>query len=218
MTYSEDRDQEEVVADPELKAWQRRGNRRDFLKKSVVLATGAGILGSQGWIGPRAVEAADTVNLRYTLWDPNQQPYMKQAIKLFTDANPNIKVTIEQYAWASYWTKIQTETAGRNAADVQWAHASWWPGWMAQGGYYLNENKYIVRDKVDLGQYFPQLVNLWKVNGAVTSLPKDWDTICIYYNKSLLSKAGLAEPTADWTWNVKDGGDFLKYAMKLTVD
>src|SRR5664280_444563 len=143
---------------------------------------------------------------------------MKQAIKLFTDANPNIKVTIEQYAWASYWTKIQTETAGRNAADVQWAHASWWPGWMAQGGYYLNENKYIVRDKVDLGQYYPALVNLWKVNGAVTSLPKDWDTICMYYNKDMLAKAGLAEPTAAWTWNAKDGGDFLKYAMKLTID
>jgi multiple sugar transport system substrate-binding protein len=219
MSYSEDRDQEELPLDPEQEAWQHRANRRDFLKKSgVVLATGAGILGSQGWVGPRRVEAADTVNLRYTLWDPNQAPYMKQAIKLFTDANPKIKVTIEQYAWASYWTKVQTETAGRNAADVQWGQLAWWPGWIAQGGYYLNENKYIVRDKVDLGQYFPQLVNLWKVKGQVTSLPKDWDTICMYYNKNLLAKAGLAEPTASWTWNPKDGGDLLKYAMKLTID
>ena len=100
MSYSEDRDQEELPLDPEQEAWQHRANRRDFLKKSgVVLATGAGILGSQGWVGPRRVEAADTVNLRYTLWDPNQAPYMKQAIKLFTDANPKIKVSIEQYSW-----------------------------------------------------------------------------------------------------------------------
>ena len=136
----------EEPRDPEYDAW-RRTSRRGFLKKSAVLATSAGILGSQGWIGSRAVEASDTVNLRYTLWDPNQEPYMKQAIKQFTDVNPNIKVSVEQYDWNHYWTKIQTETAGRNAADVQWAHVSWWPGWMAQGGYYLNLSKYIIREQ-----------------------------------------------------------------------
>ncbi len=219
MSNPEDRDQRELTPDPEKEAWRRRSNRREFLKKSgVVLATSAGVLGSQGWVGPRGVEAANTVNLRYTLWDPNQEPYMKQAIKQFTDVNPNIKVSVEQYDWNHYWTKIQTETAGRNAADIQWAHVSWWPGWMAQGGYYLNLSKYITRDKIDLGMYFPQLVNMWKVNGQETSLPKDWDTICVYYNKSLLSKAGLPEPPSNWSWNAKDGGDYMKYILKLTVD
>ena len=36
--------------------------------------------------------------------------------------------------------------------------------------------------------------------------------------QGLLSKAGLPEPPNNWTWNAKDGGDYFKYILKLTVD
>lgn len=209
---------DQISLDPDQEQWVARTGRRDFLKKTgLTLATAAGVMTSGGWVGARAA-ARSNVSLRYTLWDINQRPAMKKAIDVFTHANPNISVSIELYDWNHYWTKIQTEVAGGDAADLSWGHLAWWPGFIANGHYYLNEAPYIKRDKVDLGAYYAQLVDLYKINGQPTSLPKDWDTITVFYNKSLLQKAGLPDPSSGWTWNPTDGGDFLRYAQKLTLD
>jgi ABC-type glycerol-3-phosphate transport system substrate-binding protein len=49
-------------------------------------------------------------------------------------------------------------------------------------------------------------------NGSVYGLPRDNEINILYYNKDLFDKAGVAYPTADWTWD-----DFLAAAEKLTV-
>jgi multiple sugar transport system substrate-binding protein len=50
-------------------------------------------------------------------------------------------------------------------------------------------------------------------------LPKDWDTIAMFYNKKMLAEAGV-DPKAmeTWTWNPKDGGTFEETIAKLTLD
>ncbi|HTX71007.1 MAG TPA: ABC transporter substrate-binding protein [Thermoleophilia bacterium] len=49
------------------------------------------------------------------------------------------------------------------------------------------------------------------VNGNVMALPALVDNLCLVYNKKLFDQAGLAYPTADWTWD-----DFRSAAAKLT--
>ena len=44
-------------------------------------------------------------------------------------------------------------------------------------------------------------------------MPKDVDTIALWYNKTLFDEAGLEYPTADWTWD-----DVTEAAKKLTKD
>ena len=43
------------------------------------------------------------------------------------------------------------------------------------------------------------------------ALPKDVDAIALWYNKELFKQAGVAYPTANWTWN-----DLTAAAQKLT--
>ena len=50
-------------------------------------------------------------------------------------------------------------------------------------------------------------------------MPKDWDTIALFYNKEMTDAAGLTEAQlADLEWNPTDGGTYEQAIAKLTVD
>ena len=51
-----------------------------------------------------------------------------------------------------------------------------------------------------------------RFDGTAYGIPRDFDTIALYYNKDLFDKAGVEYPTADWTWD-----DLRAAAEKLTV-
>ena len=70
---------------------------------------------------------------------------------------------------------------------------------------------YVARDKVDLGNYMPAVMDAYKFKDHVYALPKDVDAIALWYNKELFKQAGVDYPTADWTWD-----DLTAAAQKLT--
>jgi len=159
---------------------------------------------------------AKKLTLRYALWDQNQRPAMEASIAEFMKNNPDIDVKVELYPWADYWTKLTTGLATGTAPDVFWGHLAWFPS-MVTRGQLLDLQPYIDRDKVDLSPYYPALVEAWKYQGDSYGIPKDWDTIALFINKEMIAKAGLVYP-ADLKWNPIDGGSFLRYIQKLTLD
>jgi multiple sugar transport system substrate-binding protein len=163
------------------------------------------------------VFAAPKITLRYGLWDSNQQPAMEASIKEFMKQNPDIDVKVELVAWNDYWTKITTGVAAGTLPDVFWGHLAYFSGLVSKGAL-MDLTPYIKKDKIDLKAYYPQLVSNWNYKGKQYGIPKDWDTICLYYNKDLFDKAHIPYPTADWSWNPKDGGEFLQTLQKLTID
>src|SRR5690606_35837784 len=70
----------------------------------------------------------------------------------------------------------------------------------------------------DLSLYYQPLLENWRYQGKQYGIPKDWDTICIMYNKDAFDKAGIPYPSPDWSWNPKDGGEFVQVLQRLTVD
>ncbi len=198
------------------------GNQRQYLARPaawvalglVVVMMLAGLAACGG--GSSSSSSNGVVNLRYALWDANEQVGYKQSIAQFMQQHPNIHVTIEQTPWDQYWQKLSTEFAAGNAPDVFWDHLAYYPGFVQQGQL-MNLSPLIQQDKIDMAQYYPQLVQEWTYNGNVYGLPKDWDTIAILYNKQMFQKMGLPAPT-NMTWNPTDGGTFLQLAQKLTLD
>ena len=61
--------------------------------------------------------------------------------------------------------------------------------------------------------FFPRLTEAAQWNGRTYVLPSSGQVAVVYYNKDLFDEAGLAYPTADWTWD-----DMVRMAEALTHD
>lgn len=165
-----------------------------------------------------AAPAADAVEIRYGLWDSAQQPAYEACAAEFSKANPNITIKVEQNGWDDYWSGIQTGMIAGNAPDVFTNHLAKYPEF-ASKGQIIDIQPLVDRDKVPTDIYIGELAQLWTREGKRYGLPKDWDTIAVFYNKKMVEDAGIdPKIMEDWAWNPDDGGTFEETIAKLTID
>jgi len=179
------------------------------LALSLAACTGSSPAATGGSTGG----AAATGTVSYWLWDANQLPAYKACADAFTQANPTIKVEVTQAGWDDYWTKVTNGFVAGTAPDVFTDHLSKYPEFVANG-------QLEPLDDVKLDTYQPGLADLWVAqDGKRYGLPKDFDTVAVFYNKKLIADAGISESDLQtMTWNYDDGGTYEKIAAHLTVD
>lgn len=148
--------------------------------------------------------------IRYAFWDTTQQPYFEKCIEKFNEQYPDVKVTLEPSSWDEYWTKLEAGATGGSIADVFWMNG---PNIMkyADGDVLMDISDRIKEDNIDTGKYPEALVELYNVDGKQYAIPKDFDTIGVWYNKKIFDEAGVPYPTDDWTWD-----DMADIAKQLT--
>lgn len=149
--------------------------------------------------GGGGTSSGQSVTLRYSIWDKNQAPAMEQIVTEFKKTNPNIDVKVEVTPFAQYWTKLETAATGGSAADVFWMNG---PNFIkyASNNIIMPLDDKISADKLDLNNYPAALVSLYTYNGKHYALPKDFDTVGLWYNKQLFDAAGVKYPDATWNW------------------
>jgi len=151
----------------------------------------------------------ERVKLSYMIWDKNQEPGIQKIIDRFEELNPDIDVEIEMYPWGQYWTKLDALAEGKNLPDLFWMHI----------GYFnrFNEAEVMlditdkVEDEIDLEKFEKVVTEIYRSNGKFYGLPKDVDTVGLWYNKKLFDAAGVPYPTKAMTWD-----EFLAVSKKLT--
>jgi multiple sugar transport system substrate-binding protein len=144
------------------------------------------------------------VTLSYAVWDKNQVPAMRQLAATFTQQHPNITIDVQLTPWETYWTKLKAAASGGAAPDVFWMNG---PNFQL----YATNGVLAPLGDFDAGNYPKSLVDLYTVNGQRYGMPKDFDTVGLWYNKSLFDAAGVAYPDDSWTWET-----FKAAAGKLT--
>ena len=165
-----------------------------------------------------ASAALAQTQIKYMLWDANQLPAYQQCAAAFGEQNPDIQVNIEQIGWDDYWTAITTGFVSGTAPDVFTDHLAKYPEFVTNNQL-VDVQPLAERDSVDTGNYIGDLASLWAKDGGRYGLPKDWDTVAVFYNKAMFDAAGI-DPAVmkDWTWNPQDGGTFQEVVSKLTLD
>lgn len=169
----------------------------------VAAAQGTAVAQETGYGG-------ENVTLAYGLWDAAQLPGVKQQISAFNEQFPNIKVEPQVVPYNDYWPKLQTGIGGGAANAVFWMNVSNLPVFASQGSL-LPIDPIVGKGGADPSVYPKALVASYTFGGKSYGLPRDFDTIALFYNTDLFDKAGVKYPTADWTWD-----DLRKAAEQLT--
>lgn len=148
--------------------------------------------------------------VRYAFWDAVQQPYLEKCVAEFNKVYPDITITLEPNTWDEYWTKLEAGATGGSIADVFWMNGPNITKYV-NGDILMPIDDYLKNSSLDTKNYPSGLVEMYNIDGAQYALPKDFDTIGVWYNKALFDEAGVEYPTDDWTWE-----DMAKKAEELT--
>lgn len=142
--------------------------------------------------------AVDTIEMK--IWDSKQLDGLQTICDEWTETS-GVKVNLEVVDWDNYWTLLEAGASGGEMPDVFWMHSQYVDKYM-DAGILLKLNDYIDNDEtMDLSNYFEDIVNIYNTDdGSQYAIPKDYDTVALWYNKAMFDEAGLEYPDDTWTW------------------
>ena len=181
-------------------------NRRRFFAglASLALVTVLGACSTGGGTasessGGETLAADTTAELTLAYWDKNQTPTVEANIKAFNEKYPNIKVTTNLTAFKDYWKKLRTQAEGNTLPDVLWMNGPNIQLYASNG--MLKSLDDVTSMGISWEDYPKALVDLYTWDGTHYGIPKDFDTIAVFYNKKIFADAGVETPKAGWTWD-----------------
>jgi len=156
-----------------------------------------------------------TMWVGYTPPPPENQSFeylsIDRMVKEFEAQNPGITIELQYVNSDNALQKATVAIQGNKQPDISYQYGTN----MAQ----LAESPKIVdlTDRVQESGYnwddfYPGEQAVATVDGRVLGVPALVDNLAVVYNKDLFSKAGIPEPTGDWTW------DDLRSAAKAVTD
>ena len=152
------------------------------------------------------------VELSVTIWDSNQEPGLTEIMNDFTEKT-GIKTKVSVVKWDEYWTLLESGTSGGSLPDVFWMHSNESQRYMSNDMLLDLTDKIAESSEIDPANYPEDIWGLYTYDDKYYAVPKDIDTIALWYNKKMFDEAGLEYLTADWTWD-----DVTEAAKKLTKD
>ncbi|MCI9501789.1 MAG: sugar ABC transporter substrate-binding protein [Hungatella sp.] len=148
--------------------------------------------------------------LTVAIWDNNQLPGLKEIIEDFT-TETGIEVEIQMVPWDQYWTLLEAGAQGGDLPDVFWMHSNYSQKFMSNDILLDLTDKVAQSSTVDMANYYQDIAELYQYDGKIYGIPKDYDTIGLWYNKTMFDEAGISYPDETWTWDT-----FAEAAEKLT--
>ncbi len=181
-------------------------------KKSVLALTLAGAMclslaacgGGNGGDGGKGSADGGTSGgsgdaLSVAIWDNAQLAGLKQITDSFT-SETGIPVDLQVVPWDQYWTLLEAGASGGDLPDVFWMHSNYSQKFMSNDILLDLTDRIAQSDKIDLANYYEDITGLYQLDGKTYAIPKDYDTICLWYNKAIFDEAGVAYPDETWTW------------------
>ena len=134
--------------------------------------------------------------IRFASWDVAEDIDKQQAIvDKFNQTHEDIEVALEAYG-SEFDTKISAGMGSGDTPDVMymWNYPAYYEGLETLDSYIEKEGKEYKENFQDA------LWNYNSIEGKVYGIPVGFTTHALYYNKDIFAKAGIEEPTNDWTW------------------
>ncbi len=194
------------------------------MKKKIVSLILASVMAVTGLIGCGGTKTASTsgqdassgsskdVHITYALWDSNQAKGIRTMADEFETKNPGIKIDLQVVGWDNYWTMLEAAATGGSLPDTFWMHSNETYRYESNGMLMDLTDRINKSSEVKLSNYPEGLDKIYNLNNKQYAIPKDYDTIGLWYNKTMFDRAGISYPDETWNWD-----KLYEAAKKLTT-
>ena len=183
--------------------------RRSRLLLVAVSAAFALLLGACGGgdDGPETGKAEIVVWNGYT---DAQGKNFTALMDQYNQEHPDVEVTQLVSSSDLVLQKILTAVRGGTPPDVAYMFGSWSPN-IAKIPQVVDLSAHVSQPDWKWDDFYEGERKAATVDGKIVGVPALVDNLALVYNKQLFKQAGVAPPSADWTWD-----DFRAAAWKLT--
>ncbi len=146
--------------------------------------------------------------------DPAELAAYQQLVEAFKAVHPDIQVELRHVAsQGDYQKQLVTAFSAGAEPDVMLLNYRRVLQFAAEGGLepvgpYLDKSQ-----SLHAADLYPEALEAFQWDGKTWCIPQNVSSLVVYYNRALFDAAGVAYPTAGWTWD-----DFLQTARALTRD
>ncbi|MDB1088485.1 ABC transporter substrate-binding protein [Streptomyces sp. ACA25] len=147
------------------------------------------------------------VSIRFAWWgDDSRHRLTEEAIAVFEEKNPDIRVEPSFSAWDSYYDQISTQIAGSDAPDVFAIE-------IRRLGEFAGRGTLADLDGlVDTGDLNAQLLPSGNIDGVQYAIPTGANAFTLMANTAVFEQAGVDIPDdTSWTWD-----DYHRISAEIT--
>lgn len=172
-----------------------RFNRRQVLGG---IMAGAGGVAAASMMGTSAF--AQEQRIRHFWWgNPERDKRTFEVIDLFMADNEGVEVVGETIGWSDYWTKMATQTAGGNMADLVQMDYRYLFEYVRRGALLPLDDYF--DSTLDLSSFDESAVAGGMVDGKLYALNIGSNSQVGIYNTRMVEEAGQEIPMTGWTFD-----------------
>jgi multiple sugar transport system substrate-binding protein len=184
------------------------------LSLTALAACAPGSPGTAGGGTEGAARSTGPVTLRLGERAGTEEQALDNRLPAFFQKFPNIKVEREAIT-GDMIEALKTMAASNTLPDNCHAYTGGQQYHVfALGGAFRNIEAMVARDKLDLKGWFPEMIEIMRIDGKLFGLPFKGQVLNagFYYNASLFQARGVPEPDENWTLD-----DLTRAAQQLTI-
>jgi oligogalacturonide transport system substrate-binding protein len=134
--------------------------------------------------------------------------YTMDAVDIFQENNPDINVKCNYGSWKGYPKRMNIYMNSHSEPDVMQINFAWINTYSPDGNAFYDLNE--LSDYIDLSNFDETDLEFGMSNGKLNAIPIAFNTLTMYYNKSIYDSYNLDLPT---TWD-----DFFEAAEVMRED
>ena len=138
-------------------------------------------------------DGSKEIVLRFLWWgSESRHKATLDAIKLFEEKNPGIKIKAEYGGTDGYFQKLSTQLTGNTAPDIMQVDYIWLFNFSKNGDGFYDIN--LLKDEFNLANYTKEDLSYTTINGKLNAIPVGMNGRAFFFNKSLYERAGVEIP------------------------
>lgn len=143
-------------------------------------------------------------------WTDVQADNFTKLLDQYNKEHPDVHITQLATPSDQVLQKVLTAVRGNSAPDIAYMFGSWSPN-IAEIPKVVDMAETVKGPDWNWDDFYQGERDAATVGDKIVGVPALVDNLAIVYNKTLFDQAGVAAPTAEWTWD-----DFRTAAKKLT--